>query len=83
MKKLQSRKFWLCVAAALASLGTGISGLVQGNDKLALVGGILLVISSSIYAFCEAWIDSKAIISYDEITRFIEELLEEKEGEQR
>ena len=61
MKKFQSRKFWLCVAAALASLGTGISGLVQGNEKLALAGGILLVISSSIYAFCEAWVDSKAV----------------------
>lgn len=60
-EKLTSRKFWLCVAAALASLGTGISGLVQGNEKLALTGGILLVISSSIYAFCEAWIDSKAV----------------------
>lgn len=60
-EKLQSRKFWLCVAAALASLGTGISGLVQGNEKLALAGGILLVISSSIYAFCEAWVDSKAV----------------------
>lgn len=60
-EKLQSRKFWLCVAAALASLGTGISGLVQGNDKLALTGGILLVISSSIYAFCEAWVNSKAV----------------------
>lgn len=59
-EKLTSRKFWLCVAAALASLGTGISGLVQGNDKLALVGGVLLVISSSIYAFCEAWVDSKS-----------------------
>ena len=34
--------------------------LVQGNDKLALAGGILLVVSSSIYAFCEAWVDSKA-----------------------
>ena len=55
-EKLTSRKFWLCVAAALASLGTGISGLVQGNDKLALTGGILLV-----YAFCEAWVDSKAV----------------------
>lgn len=59
--KLSSRKWWLCVAAALASLGTGISGLIQGNDKLALAGGILLVISSSIYAFCEAWVDSKAV----------------------
>lgn len=59
--KLSSRKFWLCVAAALASLGTGISGLVQGNDTLALAGGILLVISSSIYAFCEAMVDAKAV----------------------
>jgi hypothetical protein len=59
--KLSSRKWWLCVAAALGSLGTGISGLIQGNDKLALAGGILLVISSSIYAFCEAWVDSKAV----------------------
>ena len=59
--KLTSRKFWLCVAAALASLGTGISGLIQGNERLALAGGILLVLSSSIYAFCEAWVDSKAV----------------------
>lgn len=60
-KKIQSRKFWVCVAAALASLGTGISGLIAGNDTLALVGGILVVVSSSIYAFCEAWVDSKAV----------------------
>ena len=59
--RILSRKFLMCLAAALASLGTGISGLVQGNDKLALTGGILLVISSSIYAFCEAWVDSKAV----------------------
>lgn len=64
--KLSSRKFWLCLASAIASLGTGISGLVQGNDKLALAGGILLVISSSIYAFCEAWVDSKAVDTKDE-----------------
>lgn len=63
--KLTSRKFWLCVAAALASLGTGISGLIQGNEKLALAGGVLLVISSSIYAFCEAWVDSKAVDKED------------------
>ena len=60
-EKLSSRKFWLATAAALASLGTGISGLVQGNETLALAGGILLVISSSIYAFCEAWVDAKAV----------------------
>lgn len=58
--KLTSRKFWICVASALASLGTGISGIVVGNEKLAIAGAILTVISSSIYAFCEAWIDSKS-----------------------
>ena len=59
--KLSSRKFWLCVAAALASLGTGISGIVVGNQTLAIIGAVLTVVSSSIYAFCEAWIDSKAV----------------------
>ena len=56
--KLTSRKFWICVAAALGSLGTGITGLVQGNQTLALAGGICLVMSSAIYAFCEAWTDA-------------------------
>lgn len=75
-EKLKSRKFWLCVAAALASLGTGISGLVQGNDKLTLAGGILLVISSSIYAFCEAWVDARAVDSIQNYT----ELPQDKES---
>lgn len=60
-EKLTSRKFWICVASALASLGTGISGIVVGNEKLAIAGAILTVISSSIYAFCESWIDGKAV----------------------
>lgn len=57
--KLTSRKFWICVAAFLGSLGTGISGLVVGNQTLALVGGILTVVSAAIYAFCEAWVDKQ------------------------
>lgn len=56
--KLTSRKFWICVAAALGSLGTGITGLIQGNQTLALVGGICTVVSAAIYAFCEAWTDA-------------------------
>lgn len=60
-EKLSSRKFWVCVAAFLGSLGTGISGLVVGNQTLALVGGILTVVSAAIYAFCEAWVDGKAV----------------------
>ena len=59
--KLTSRKFWVCVAAGLASLGTGISGIIAGNQTLAIIGSVLTVISASIYAFCEAWVDSRAV----------------------
>jgi hypothetical protein len=59
--KLTSRKFWLCVAAALASLGTGIGGIIQGNQTLAIIGSVCTVVSAAIYAFCEAWVDSKAV----------------------
>ena len=61
MEKLKSRKFWLALSAMLASLGTGISGIVAGNQTLAIVGSILTVISASIYAFCEAYVDAKAV----------------------
>lgn len=65
--KLTSRKFWLCVAAALASLGTGISGIVVGNQTLAIIGSVCTVVSAAIYAFCEAWVDGKAVgVSKDE-----------------
>ena len=64
--KLTSRKFWICVAAGLASLGTGISGIVVGNQNLAIAGSILTVISASIYAFCEAWVDGKAVNNFKE-----------------
>ena len=56
-----SRKFWICVASALASLGTGISGIIVGNQTLAIIGSVCTVISAAIYAFCEAWVDGKAV----------------------
>lgn len=61
MNKLTSRKFWICVAAALASLGTGISGIIAGNQTLAIIGSVCTVVSAAIYAFCEAWVDGKAV----------------------
>lgn len=60
-EKLKSRKFWMCVAAVLASLGTGISGLIAGNQTLTICGSVLCVISASIYAGVEAYVDSKAV----------------------
>lgn len=65
MEKLKSRKFWLALSSMLASLGTGISGIVVGNEKLAIAGAILTVISSSIYAFCESYVDGKAVEQND------------------
>lgn len=62
-QKLQSRKFWISVAAFLASLGTGITGLIQGNTTVAIIGGVCVVVSSAIYAACEAYVDGASVKS--------------------
>lgn len=61
MEKLKSRKFWLCVAAFLASVGTSIAGLHSNNDVVVGIGLICTILSSGTYAFCEAWVDGKAV----------------------
>lgn len=61
MNKLTSRKFWICVAAMLASIATSIAGLQTGNTTITAVGTICGIISAAIYAFCEAWVDGKAV----------------------
>lgn len=58
VRKLTSRKFWLAVAAFLASLGTGIAGIQSGNNELATVGLVCTVLSASIYAGVEAYVDA-------------------------
>lgn len=60
-KKLASRKFWLCVAAFLGSVATSISGIVTDNKYVTTLGVVCGVLSAAIYAFCEAWVDSKAV----------------------
>lgn len=59
--KLTSRKFWVAVAAALGSIGTGIAGMVIGDIDLTKLGASLLVLSGGIYAFCEAYVDGKSL----------------------
>lgn len=61
MKKLKSRKFWVCVAAMLASFSTSIAGLSLENEIIIGFGIVCGVLSAGIYAFCEAWVDSNAI----------------------
>lgn len=61
MNKLTSRKFWICVAAMLASIATSISGITTDNQTVIITGTICGIASAAIYAFCEAWVDGKAV----------------------
>lgn len=61
MNKITSRKFWICVAAFLASIAGSIAGLATDNQVIATVGIVCGIISAAIYAFCEAWVDASAV----------------------
>ncbi len=61
MEKLTSRKFWICVAAFLASIAMSIAGLCTTNEVITVIGTVCGILSAAIYAFCEAWVDSKAV----------------------
>lgn len=61
MNKLTSRKFWICVAAMLASIATSIAGITTDNQTVLVIGTVCGVLSAAIYAFCEAWVDGKAV----------------------
>ena len=58
MDKLTSRKFWICVAACLASIATSISGIATDNQTVTIIGTVCGIVSAAIYAFCEAWVDA-------------------------
>lgn len=60
MGKFKSRKFLMCLAAALASIGASIAGLCTDNQTVATVGVVCTITSAAIYAFCEAWVDSSS-----------------------
>ena len=60
-EKLTSRKFWVCVAAMLASITTSIAGITTDNQTVTVIGTVCGVLSAAIYAFCEAWVDGKAV----------------------
>ena len=61
MDKLKSRKFWICVAAFLASIATSIAGITTDNQTIIVIGTVCGILSAAIYAFCEAWVDGKAV----------------------
>lgn len=61
--KLTSRKFWISVAAFLASIATSISGLAVSDSKIVMVGIVCGVLSAAIYAAAEAYVDSAHVSS--------------------
>lgn len=61
MDKLKSRKFWICVASLLTSIATSIAGLKSDNETVVIIGSCCGIAATGIYAFCEAWVDAKAI----------------------
>lgn len=64
IKKLTSRKFFICVAAFLASIATSIAGIKSDNQTVIIIGTVCGILSAAIYAFCEAWIDKTAVDTY-------------------
>ena len=57
LRKLTSRKFWICVAAFLGSVAASITGLAIENNVIAGIGMACGVISAGVYAALEASVD--------------------------
>lgn len=66
IKKLSSRKFWICAASFLGSVATSIAGINTGNDVVAGVGIVCGVLSAAIYAGAEAYVDGKSVTTNKE-----------------
>lgn len=62
-ERISSRKFIVCVAAFLSSLGTSITGLAIENEVIAAFGIVCTVLSAAIYAAVEAATDVASLKS--------------------
>lgn len=61
--KLGSRKFWMAVAAFLASIGTSIGAFATNNENIAAVSIVCAMLSAAIYAAAEAYVDGQSLQS--------------------
>lgn len=80
MDKLTSRKFWMCVAAFLASVATSIAGIKSDNQTVIIIGIVCGILSTAIYAFCEAWVDA-ASCKYDYLGSLLNSVSNELDDE--
>lgn len=79
MTRFTSRKFLICAAAFLGSLGTSIAALHTDNEKVATFGIVCAVLSAAIYAAVEAYVDGKAVHQIEERAFELAEFLDEPE----
>lgn len=68
LEKFCSRKFWLAVAAFLASIATSIGAIATANENLAIVGVVCAALSAAIYAAAEAYVDGQGIAANTTVT---------------
>lgn len=59
VRKLTSRKFWICVAAFLGSVGASVAGITTDNEAVTVIGTVCAVLSAAIYAAAEAAVDAQ------------------------
>lgn len=57
-QKLQSRKFWISVAAFLGSIAASVAGIASGEKWITITGMICGMLSAAIYAAAEAYTDA-------------------------
>ena len=58
VRKLTSRKFWLCTAAFLGSVAASIAGITTNNQTVAIIVTVCGVVSAAIYAAAEQAVDA-------------------------
>lgn len=66
IRKVTSRKFWLCTAAFLGSIAASIAGITTSNETVAIVGTVCGVISAAIYAAAEQAVDAARLKAGDD-----------------
>lgn len=65
IRKLTSRKFWLCFAAFLGSIAASIAGITTSNETVAVIGTVCGVASAAIYAAAEQAVDAARLKAGD------------------
>lgn len=58
VRKLTSRKFWLCAAAFLGSVAASVAGLATDNQEVVAIGTVCGVASAAIYVAAEQAVDA-------------------------